>query len=173
MRLTPKGGGVCSFCTCTSNNPLRSDSPPSAVFFSPAEIPRPARIKNGLKGAAQDQQDDCNSGESKDVVQGTDYFEIEENLESECLVSNHHTLAVDGRPKASGQLLAAVFGYLVPWYRTLTLGLHFEGVGGVEGSKLLCELRMLCVDLDLGAGELFSCMWTVLSPLGWVWVIIW
>ena len=37
------------------------------------------------------------------------------------------------------------------------------GVGGVlggGGSKLLCVFRVLCVDLDPGPGQLFSCTWT-------------
>ena len=35
------------------------------------------------------------------------------------------------------------------------------GVGGSGGgSKLLCVLWPLCVYLDLGPEELFSCLWT-------------
>ena len=33
------------------------------------------------------------------------------------------------------------------------------GVGG-GGSKLLCVFWVLCVDLDPGPGQLFSCTWT-------------
>ena len=35
-----------------------------------------------------------------------------------------------------------------------------DGGGGAGGSKLLCVLWPLCVYLDLGLEELFSCFWT-------------
>ena len=34
------------------------------------------------------------------------------------------------------------------------------GVGDWGGSKILCMLRPLCVDLGLSPEELFSCIWT-------------
>ena len=34
------------------------------------------------------------------------------------------------------------------------------GVSGGGGSKLLCVFWVLCVDLDPGPGQLFSCTWT-------------
>ena len=34
------------------------------------------------------------------------------------------------------------------------------GVGGGGGSKLLCVFTVLCVDLDPGPGQIFSCTWT-------------
>ena len=37
-------------------------------------------------------------------------------------------------------------------------GAPFAGVG--RGTKLFCELRLLCVDLDPDPGELSSCTWT-------------
>ena len=40
---------------------------------------------------------------------------------------------------------------------------HFWGGGvggGGGGAKLLCMLRLLCVDLDLGPDHFFSCIWT-------------
>ena len=40
------------------------------------------------------------------------------------------------------------------------LGTPFWGGGVVGGSKLLCVLWPLCVYLDLGPEELFSCIWT-------------
>ena len=36
----------------------------------------------------------------------------------------------------------------------------FGGSGGWGGSKLLCALWPLCVYLDLGPEEFFSCIWT-------------
>ena len=35
------------------------------------------------------------------------------------------------------------------------------GGGGGGGAKLLCVLWPLCVYLDLGPEELFSCIWTL------------
>ena len=40
------------------------------------------------------------------------------------------------------------------------LGAYGGGRGGGGGATLLCVLWLLCVYLDLGPKELFSCIWT-------------
>ena len=48
----------------------------------------------------------------------------------------------------------------VPLFGGVGVGGVGGGVSGGGGSKLLCVFWVLCVDLNPGPGQLFSCTWT-------------